>query len=118
MAGDIVARSVVKCTELNSHVFSSTHCGYPAPGYGPGTNTYEFIPFFRIGGFAFTKPMLLTLVAMVVVVWFFWAAFAKPKLVPRGMQNLGELALLAVRDQVVRPNLGKRGDSFLPFLTS
>ena len=32
------------------------------------------------------------------------------------MQNLGEVALFAVRDQILRPSLGKRGDSFLPFL--
>ena len=118
MAGDIVAGAVVKCTEINSHVFSSTHCGYPAPGYGQGTNTYEFIPFFRIGGFAFTKPMLLALLATVIVVSFFWAAFAKPKLVPRGVQNVGELGITFVRDQILRPMMGKRGDGYLPFLVS
>jgi F-type H+-transporting ATPase subunit a len=118
VAGDIVASAVVKCTEINSHAGSATHCGYPAPGYGQGSNTYEFIPFFRIGGFAFTKPMLLTLVAMVLVVWFFWAAFAKPKLVPRGVQNVGELGITFVRDQILRPMMGKRGDGYLPFLVA
>ena len=78
MAGDIVALSVVKCTELNSHAGSASHCGYPAPGYGQGTTTYVFTPFFTIGSFAFTKPMLLALVSTVIVVAFFWAAFAKP----------------------------------------
>jgi F-type H+-transporting ATPase subunit a len=118
VAGDIVALSVVKCTELNSHVFSSSHCGYPAPGYGPGTTTYTFTPFFTIGGFAFTKPMLLTLLATVIVVSFFWAAFAKPKLVPRGVQNVGELGITFVRDQILRPMMGRRGDGYLPFLVS
>ena len=118
MAADIVAQSVGRCTVLNSHVFSSSHCGYPAPGYGPGSNTYQFIPFFRIGGFAFTKPMLLALVCTVIVVWFFWAAFAKPKLVPRGVQNVGELGITFVRDQILRPMMGKRGDGYLPFLVA
>ena len=118
MAGDIVALSAVKCTELNSHVFSSSHCGYPAPGYGQGTTTYVFTPFFTIGSFAFTKPMLLALVATVIVVSFFWAAFAKPKLVPRGVQNVGELGITFVRDQILRPMMGKRGDGYLPFLVS
>ena len=118
MASDIVALAVGKCTEENSHVFSAAHCGYPAPGYGKGSTTYVFTPFFRIGGFAFTKPMLLALVATVIVVWFFWAAFAKPKLVPRGVQNVGELGITFVRDQILRPMMGKRGDGYLPFLVS
>jgi F-type H+-transporting ATPase subunit a len=92
------------------------HCGYPAPGY-PGPS-FVFTPFFRIGSFYFTKPMFLALVCALVVVWFFWAAFAKPKLVPRGAQNLGELGVFFVRDQILRPMMGKRGDSFLPFLVS
>lgn len=116
MAADVVTQSVVKCTELSSH--AGSQCGYPAPGYGPGSNTYMFIPFFRIGGFAFTKPMLLALVCTVLVVWFFWAAFAKPKLVPRGVQSLGELGINFVRDQILRPMMGKRGDGYLPFLVA
>ena len=116
MAGDIVALVAGGCTEENSHIFSSSNCGYPAPGY-PGP-TFLFTPFFKIGGFAFTKPMLLALISTVVVVWFFWAAFAKPKLVPRGAQNLGELGVEFVRDQILRPMMGRRGDGFLPFLVS
>ena len=62
--------------------------------------------------------MLLAIVAALVLIGFFWAAFRKPKLVPRGVQNLGELAILGVRDQILRPSLGRRGDSYLPFLVS
>ncbi len=49
---------------------------------------------------------------------FFWFAFHAPKLVPRGMQNLGEMGVLFVRDQILRPQLGKAGDKWLPFLVS
>jgi F-type H+-transporting ATPase subunit a len=115
VAGDIVALAAVRCTEENSHVFSSAHCGYPAPGY---PSSFLFTPFFGSGNTAFTKPMLLALVSTVVVVWFFWAAFAKPKLVPRGVQNLGELGITFVRDQILRPMMGKRGDGYLPFLVA
>jgi F-type H+-transporting ATPase subunit a len=62
--------------------------------------------------------MLLALVSTIIVIAFFWAAFAKPKLVPRGAQNIGELGVAFVRDQILRPMMGKRGDSFLPFLVS
>jgi F-type H+-transporting ATPase subunit a len=116
LALDIVAFAAGKCTEDNSHIFSSAHCGYPAPGY-PGP-TFIFTPFFTIGSFSFTKPMLLALICTAAVVAFFWAAFAKPKLVPRGAQNLGELGIGFVRDQILRPMMGKRGDSYLPFLVS
>ena len=62
--------------------------------------------------------MLIAVVCAVIVIVFFGVAFWKPKIVPRGVQNLGEVALFGVRDQILRPSLGKRGDSFLPFLMS
>jgi F-type H+-transporting ATPase subunit a len=62
--------------------------------------------------------MLLALICMVIVIAFFWAAFARPKLVPRGAQNLGELGVAFVRDQILRPMIGRAGDRFLPFLVS
>jgi F-type H+-transporting ATPase subunit a len=116
LAVNVVALVAERCSEENSHIFSSAHCGYPAPGY-PGPS-FIFNPFFRAGSFYFTKPMLLALVCSALVVAFFWAAFAKPKLVPRGVQNIAELGIMFVRDQILRPMMGKRGDSFLPFLVS
>jgi F-type H+-transporting ATPase subunit a len=116
LAGENFALVASRCTEENSHIFPHTHCGYPAPGY-PGPS-FVFTPFFRIGGFYFTKPMLLALICAAVVVWFFWAAFAKPKLVPRGVQGLAELGVFFVRDQILRPMMGRRGDGYLPFLVS
>jgi F-type H+-transporting ATPase subunit a len=116
VTGDIVALVASRCTEENSHIFSSSHCGYPAPGYPEPS--FIFTPFFTVGSFSFTKPMLLALLSTLIVVSFFWAAFANPKLVPRGAQNLGELGIGFVRDQILRPMMGKRGDGFLPFLVS
>jgi F-type H+-transporting ATPase subunit a len=104
--------SAVAAGSSGCHIFSG--CGYPSPGL----QDFDFKPIFSIGSFHFTKPMLIAIICAACVIVFFLAAFSRPKLVPRGVQNLGELALLAVRDQVVRPNLGKRGDSYLPFLTS
>ncbi len=34
------------------------------------------------------------------------------------MQSLGELGILFVRDQILRPQMGKKGDKWLPFLVS
>ena len=91
-------------------------CGYPAPGYP--SPSFTFTPIFTIGSFQFTKPMLLAIICAGLVIAFFWAAFAKPKLVPRGAQNLGEMGVAFVRDQILRPMMGKSGDGYLPFLVS
>jgi len=106
--------SDVRATVMASgcHIFSG--CGYPAPS----VDDFFFKPIFSIGSFHFTKPMLLALASAVILVWFFWAAFHKPKLVPRGAQNVGELGVLFVRDQILRPSMGRKGDGFLPFLVS
>ena len=104
--------SAVAAGSSGCHIFSG--CGFPSPSL----ESFDFRPIFSIGSFHFTKPILIVIICAVLVIAFFWAAFAKPQLVPRGMQNLGELGLLAVRDQIVRPSLGKRGDTYLPFLTS
>lgn len=94
------------------HIYGG--CGYPAPSL----EDFQFKPIFSIGGFHFTKPMLLALICAGIVVAFFWAAFAKPKVVPRGVQNLGEMGVMFIRDQILRPTMGKKGDTFLPFLVS
>jgi F-type H+-transporting ATPase subunit a len=94
------------------HLFSG--CGYPAPSI----DNFYFRPIFSIGFFHFTKPMLLAVVSAAIVLTFFFVAFRKPKLVPRGAQNVGELGVLFVRDQILRPQLGKKGDKYLPFLVS
>src|ERR1700685_2060070 len=109
MIGDarVVADAAGGC-----HLFSG--CGFPAPGL----QNFSFKPLFSVGSFHFTKPMLIAVLCTVIVIVFFWLAFRKPKLVPRGIQNLGELGILAIRDQILRPSLGREGDVYLPFLVS
>ena len=109
MTGDIQA---IAAGSGGCHIFSG--CGYPAPSL----EDFDFRPLFSIGAFHFTKPDLIAVVCAVVVIVFFGFAFWRPKIVPRGVQNLGEVALFGVRDQILRPSLGKRGDNFLPFLMS
>jgi F-type H+-transporting ATPase subunit a len=108
---DVMAAAPV-CTQANSHIFNG--CGYPAPGLG----SFQFAPVFDIGPWHVTKPELLMVIVVVAIVAFFWAAFSRPKLVPRGVQNVGELGVLFVRDQILRPMIGKKGDGYLPFLVS
>ena len=94
------------------HIFSG--CGFPAPSI----NDFYFTPIFKIGSVGFGKPGLLIVLSTIIVVTFFWFAFHSPKLVPRGVQNVGELGILFVRDQILRPQLGKKGDQWLPFLVT
>lgn len=102
----------MNCHGASAHLFSG--CGFPAPSI----QDFYFTPLFKVGSVGFGKPGLLLLLSMIIVIGFFWLAFRSPKLVPRGMQNVGELGILFVRDQILRPQLGKKGDGWLPFLCS
>jgi F-type H+-transporting ATPase subunit a len=94
------------------HIFSG--CGYPAPGL----QDFNFKTLFQIGAWHVTKPELIAILCVVSIVAFFWVAFAKPKMIPGRTQSLGELGILAVRDQILRPVLGKKGDAYLPLIVS
>jgi F-type H+-transporting ATPase subunit a len=94
------------------HLFSG--CGYPAPGL----QDFNFRTLFSIGSWNVTKPELIAVLCGLIVIVFFWVAFAKPKLIPGRTQSLGEMAVLAVRDLIIRPNLGKNGDKYLPLMSS
>jgi len=102
VTGDVAAAAAATG---GCHIFSG--CGYPAPGI----EDFDFKPLFTIGSFGFTKPMLIAVLCGIIVIAFFWFAFAKPKLIPGRTQSLGE-----VRDQVVRPVLGKKGDGYMQLL--
>ncbi|MEU7001296.1 F0F1 ATP synthase subunit A [Nonomuraea sp. NPDC046570] len=65
-----------------------------------------------------TKPVLLAVLSSIVVIGFMWSAFAKPQIVPRGVQNVAEIGYTFVRDQVARPFLGKDADRWMGLLLS
>jgi F-type H+-transporting ATPase subunit a len=114
LAASVLAFSATNCSnETAAHLGSG--CGYPAPGY---PSSFNYGPLFHIGALTVNKPSLLAIICAAIVIIFFWSAFSKPKLVPKGAQNLGELGILFVRDQILRPMMGKGGDGYLPFLVS
>ena len=106
MTSDVVAAAG------GCHLFSG--CGFPAPGL----QDFDFKTLFMIGAWHVTKPELLAILCGLIVIVFFWVAFAKPKMIPGKMQSLGEIAVLGVRDQIIRPQLGKKGDKYLPYMTA
>jgi F-type H+-transporting ATPase subunit a len=82
----------------------------------PGLGLFEWKPLFHIGPFAVAKPIVLVLLVMIVVVGFFWGAFAKPQLVPGRWQSIGEIAYMFVRDEIGRPFLGKDAERWMRLL--
>jgi F-type H+-transporting ATPase subunit a len=84
----------------------------------PGPELFDFPPLFAGGPAWLTKPVLFAVVGALLICALAWSAFAKPKLVPRGMQNLGEVGYVFVRDQVGRPFLGKDTERWMPLLMS
>ncbi|AJZ82768.1 MULTISPECIES: F0F1 ATP synthase subunit A [Streptomyces] len=99
--------------ETNCHIFDG--CGFPAPGL----HSFKFEPLFSVGGFDFNKPMLLALLGTVAIVWFFWAAFARAKVVPGKLQMIGEAGYDFVRRGLVYEALGKKeGEKYVPLMVS
>ncbi|GAA2821198.1 F0F1 ATP synthase subunit A [Kitasatospora paracochleata] len=99
-------------SEAGCHLNSG--CGFPAPGL----NEFDFKPIFTVGGVDFTKPMLLSIICAVLVVVFFWAAFAKPKILPGKLQLVGEIGYDFVKRSIVLETIGKKGEKYVPMLVS
>jgi len=81
----------------------------------------EFFPPQLVGEGTWWGPTrinLIMLLATLAIGAFFWAAFRKPKLVPSGLQNIGEMAVAAVYGQVIDEVMGKRGRRFAPLLVT
>jgi F-type H+-transporting ATPase subunit a len=115
--GVLVAEGGTGCEGSTPHLFANNG-GFSC--VSPGAEDFDFShnAWFQIGSYNVTKPVALVFLITVVMLGFFWVAFAKPKLVPRGVQNVGEVAYLFVRDQISRDAMGKKGDKFVPFLFS
>ncbi|MFK0190699.1 F0F1 ATP synthase subunit A [Kitasatospora sp. NPDC090308] len=108
----MVGADVQLASEAGCHLNSG--CGFPAPGL----NEFEFKPIFSVGSVDFTKPMLLSIICALLVVGFFWAAFAKPKLLPGKLQLVGEIGYDFVKRSIVLETIGKKGEKYVPMLVS
>nr|WP_043245539.1 F0F1 ATP synthase subunit A [Streptomyces sp. SID8379] len=101
--------------ETDCHLFDG--CGFPAPGL----HSFLFEPLWGDGtsNLYFDKTMLLALLGSVIIVVFFWAAFAKPKLVPGKLQMVAEAGYDFVRRGIVYETIGKReGEKYVPLMVS
>jgi F-type H+-transporting ATPase subunit a len=78
----------------------------------PGTLLFEGTPF------EMTRIHLMALLMAGLLSLFFVLAFRNPQLVPRGIQNVGELALDVVRTFIVDEILGVEGRKYTAYLTT
>ena len=118
MATNVLA-SVFASGGPNCHFENSDNpCGFPAPG----AEIFQFdsVLTFQIGSIDFniTKVTFVVILSVILVVGFFLYAFRRPRMVPKGAQNVGEVGYLFIRDGVAREIIGKDGDKFVPFLFS
>ncbi|WP_234995798.1 F0F1 ATP synthase subunit A [Streptoalloteichus hindustanus] len=101
---------------MASSVLAASEGGFHKPSideFFPGALLFAGTPF------EINRIMLIRLVMTVVVAAFFLIAMRRPKLVPRGVQNLGEYALDFVRVHIAEEVMGREnGRRFLPLLTT
>lgn len=109
-----MASRIVAAGGLDCHLHSG--CGFPAPG----AEIFQFDAIFTLTilgmEFNISKVEILLFLAVIIISGFFLYAFRRPKLVPRGAQNVGELGYLFIRDGIARDTIGKGADKFVPFL--
>ncbi|MET8170875.1 F0F1 ATP synthase subunit A [Streptomyces clavifer] len=98
--------------ETDCHLFKG--CGFPAPSVW----SFIFEPIATVGPVEINKPMLLAVIGSIVIMGFFWAAFAKPKVVPGKLQMVAETLYDFVHRGVAREIMGKKGEPFVPLLVS
>lgn len=98
---------------------------FHAPNLGeeffPGQMDPDHLFFGDFAGqwFALDRLMLVRLLMTLVLVVLFLLAFKNPKLVPRGLQNVGELAVDFVRVHIAEDILGKKeAKRFLPVIAT
>ncbi|WP_072688173.1 F0F1 ATP synthase subunit A [Rhodococcus marinonascens] len=93
-----------------------------ADGEFPSPSLNEFFPpaiLFEGSPFELDRVMLARVVLSGVMIIFFVIAMRSPKIVPRGLQNFGEIALDFVRINIAEEILGKeQGKRFLPVITT
>ena len=108
--------NVVASGGLDCHLNSG--CGFPAPG--AEIFLFDDIASFTVANLEFhiSKVTIVLFLCVFLILGFFIYAFRKPKLVPRGAQNVGEMGYLFIRGGISRDIIGKDGDKFVPFLFS
>ncbi|MDN6660662.1 MAG: F0F1 ATP synthase subunit A [Corynebacterium variabile] len=101
--------------ELGHEFFPGGDDFAPSDSHGGHLWLYDFANGF----FALDRLMIIRLLMIVILAVFFIVAMRKPKLIPRGIQNVGEYLLDFVRIHISEDILGKKeGRRFLPVIAT
>ncbi|MGE5459702.1 MAG: F0F1 ATP synthase subunit A [Solirubrobacterales bacterium] len=93
----------------------------PPEGFqAPGTEIFDYTKTCLIGdgSFCVTKVSFWMLMSAVIITALLVAAFRRPQIVPRGVQNAIESVVDFIREGIVLEVMGREGLPFLPFLTA
>ncbi|MEO7923608.1 MAG: F0F1 ATP synthase subunit A [Chitinophagaceae bacterium] len=88
----------------------------------PVTDSGEFDPAVKVYDISLTRNVVQMILALAVLVWIMLAVAKRYKRgegvtsAPRGMQNTIETVVNFVKDEVAKPNLGKKYPKYLPLL--
>ena len=89
------------------------------PGFeAPGVEIFKTACLIGHGTYCVNRTSILMLMAGAIVIVLFLAAFAKPKLVPRGIQNMLESIVDFVRNGIALEVMGPSGLPWVPLLTT
>jgi F-type H+-transporting ATPase subunit a len=92
--------------------------GFEVPGAEAFYNrALIHLSFFGLFDISINRTIVLLFGVTVLTALLFLAAFARPKLVPTGLQNVMEYGVDFVRNQIIRPTMGNDGLPYLPYLT-
>lgn len=93
----------------------------PPQGFEPpGTEIFDYTKSCLIGhgSYCVTKVTFLMLASFVIIGALFLLAFRRPRMVPRGLQNMLESVVEFIRNGIVIEVMGPDGLPFLPFLST
>jgi len=83
--------------------------------FPPISHLIRWPTIFGSGVWAVNKVVLLEWLAVILVLWFFFAA-RKGALVPSGVQNLAEAVVDFIRNDIILQTVGSEGLYWTPFL--
>lgn len=90
--------------------------GFTAPD--TGIFDYSKTCLFGSGSYCITRPTFWLFVSVLIIAAVFVAAFRRPRLVPRGLQNALESLVEFIRNGIVMEVMGPEGLPYLPLLTA
>jgi F-type H+-transporting ATPase subunit a len=93
----------------------------PPEGFQPpGTDIFDYTKTCLIGdgSYCVTKVTFWMLMSFIVISALFLIAFRRPRMVPRGLQNVMESIVDFIRNGIAIEVMGPDGLPFVPFLTT